>query len=231
MDDEHAVFILVHVECPAPLALAGLLVLGVAIHPAPAAHEPLDLGRGAALAELEQALFRLRRGDARYRPDLGVRDLTPRVRLGQQREIAERARHADALASGAAVEAEAPREPFGARASALIGPAASGVELADEIQQPRVGDFEMCRQHRDLIAQPLELVALRVGMRCVHVREQRFFADVDGQAPGCHEPTLTPGFRRPWEARRSVIPPPFTLLAKSAASSRLRALTASTLAM
>jgi len=64
---------------------------------------------------------------------------------------AERARHADALAGGAQVEADAPREPRGARAEAGVPPVAR-VELADEIEESRGGGVEVCGQLGNLIA-------------------------------------------------------------------------------
>ena len=52
-DDHHAVVILIHVQRPARVAPGGLLRFGLPVHPAPAAHDALDVVRGAGPADRE----------------------------------------------------------------------------------------------------------------------------------------------------------------------------------
>ena len=103
--------------------------------------------------------------------------------MPQLRQVAERPRDADALAGGVQLDAQSPGQPVRARASALDAPAAPRVELADQVQQPRVGDFEVSRQVGDLLAEPLELVELGIRVRCVKLSEQRLFASLHGRPP------------------------------------------------
>jgi hypothetical protein len=70
--------------------------------------------------------------------------------------MAERPRHADVLASRDRAEPDAPRQPGGTGVKP-IAPTLAGVELADEIEQPRRRGVEMSRQLGDLVAKPLEL--------------------------------------------------------------------------
>ena len=154
-DDHHAVFILIHPERAASVALGGFARLGDAVHPAPAAHDALDVAGGAGVAHGQQALFGLGRGHAGQRPHLGVRELAVRERLGQPRQRREGARHSHAFAGGAQIEPHAPGEPGGARAESVV-PAASRVELADEIEQARGRRFEMGRQLGNLVSQPIK---------------------------------------------------------------------------
>ena len=132
-----------------------LLGFRLAIHPAPAADDALDVLGGAGPANGEESFFRLDRRNTRQRPDLGVRQLTACERLRQPRQRAERAGHSDALARRAPIEPDAPRQPLGAREEARI-PAIARVEL-DEVEQARGGGVEMGGQLGDLIAETLEL--------------------------------------------------------------------------
>jgi hypothetical protein len=61
---------LIHREISSPVLLVGFTILSIAIDPTPGSREPLDMAGGAAPGEGQEALFRLRRGDARERPDL-----------------------------------------------------------------------------------------------------------------------------------------------------------------
>jgi len=65
------------------------------------------------------------------------------------------------LAGRARLEPDAPGQPRRARAK-TITPAAAGVELTDEIEQPRGGGIEMRGELGDLVAEPLELHDVRV---------------------------------------------------------------------
>ena len=141
-DDHHAVFVLIHAECPAVVAQGGLTRLGDSVHTAPAADDPLDVAGGAGAADGEQTLFGLRRRHAGERPHLGVRELASREGLGQSRQGRQGARHPHAFPGRAQVEPHAPAQPGGARAEPRVPPAA-GVELANEIEQARGRRFEM----------------------------------------------------------------------------------------
>ena len=141
---------------PARVLPAGVVPLRGAVYAAPAAHDPLDVLGGAGLRHGEQPLLGLRRGDACHGAHLGVGDLAVGERLRQARQRAERAGHAHALARGAHVEADLPVEPRRARAEPGV-PALAGVELPNEIEQPRGRGLEVRGQLGDLIAQTIDV--------------------------------------------------------------------------
>jgi len=86
--------------------------------------------------------------------DLGVGDLTAGEAGADEGEVRQSAGDADALVGGAEVQADAPRQPFGAGLEA-VAPAAEGVELVDLVQQARHGDLDVSGQLGDLVAQAL----------------------------------------------------------------------------
>ena len=59
---DHAVRVLIHVQATALVPLGLLLVLGIAVHPAPGRDNAFDVGGGPVPGEGEQALLRLGRG-------------------------------------------------------------------------------------------------------------------------------------------------------------------------
>ena len=154
-DGHGAVFGGIHVEGTAGVLPGGLVPLRLAIHAAPAADDALDVLGGAGAPDGEQALLDLRRRHPRESADLGVRELAARECLGQPRQRGERARHAHLLASRAQVEANAPGQPLGAGAKAVV-PATTRVELADEIEQAGGGGLEMPGELGDLVTQAVE---------------------------------------------------------------------------
>jgi hypothetical protein len=81
-----------------------------------------------------------------------VRQLATRESLGQERQRAQSARHADLLASRTQVEPYPPAQPVGAGAEP-VAPAAAGVELADEVEKASGGGLEMRRQLGDRVAE------------------------------------------------------------------------------
>jgi hypothetical protein len=123
----------------------------------------LDVLGGARPANGEQSLFGLRSRDPRQGMDLRVRQLTTGEGLRQPRQRPQCPRDADVLASGTGLEPDAPGQPRRTRAEA-IAPAAAGVELANEIEQPRGRRIQMRGELGDLVAKALKLSSVR-GVR------------------------------------------------------------------
>jgi hypothetical protein len=98
----------IYVEGAVPVSPGALFCFCVVVHSPPAADDHLDVLGGAGPAHREQPLFGLGRRHTRECPHLGIGQLTAGERPGQPRQRAERARHADVLASGAWFEADAP---------------------------------------------------------------------------------------------------------------------------
>jgi hypothetical protein len=164
-DPYRAVFVLTHVQETTRVVARGLLRLGIAVDAAPAPHDALDVLGGAGAADGQQPLLGGRGCDAGQLADLGVRELAPGERLSQMRQRAERAGHADVLAGCARREAHTPGQPGGARAEA-VGPAAAGIELADEIEEAGGARVEMSRELGDLVTEAIEVrgrVSLLLG--------------------------------------------------------------------
>src|SRR2546421_2995729 len=66
-DDDHAVFILIQVQCPARVALGALHGFRLPIDSPPAADDALDVLGGAGPADGEESLFGVRSRDTRQR--------------------------------------------------------------------------------------------------------------------------------------------------------------------
>src|SRR5207248_3422076 len=122
----------------------------------PASNEPLDVGGRSGLAERQQALLSLLRGDSREGAHLGIRELAASERVSHARQCRQRACDPDALARGAKVHPDAPREPGGAGTKADV-PAPAVIELTDEAQEASSRRVEMGRELGDLVTQSLEL--------------------------------------------------------------------------
>src|SRR5439155_26838457 len=161
-DDHHAVFILIHVESPARVALRALHGLCLPIDPAPAADDALDVLGGPGSADRERPLFGLWSRHTRQRADLRVRELTAGERLRQPRECSERARNSDPLAGRAGIEPDAPGQPRSARVEP-VAPAAACVELADEVEKPPGGGVKVGGQLGDLVAETIHLSGAASG--------------------------------------------------------------------
>ena len=126
--------------------------------------------------------------------DLGVGQLPTRERFCQGRQRSEGARHADPFPGGPKVKPHPPGEPSSAGAEAAVPPA-TGVEVADEVEEAGGGGLEMRRQLGDRVPQSVQL---RVGIRCC-VDGGR--VDLHGEPPLCWGDS-TPGFRsHPGEPR------------------------------
>jgi hypothetical protein len=100
-DPYRTVFVLIQVQRASSVVANGLLSLGLAVHPAPATHDSLDVFGGAGAAHCQQSLFRLGRCHTGQLTNLSVRQLAAGERLRQQWKRAERARHPDVLPSRA----------------------------------------------------------------------------------------------------------------------------------
>jgi len=122
--------------------------LGLPVHPAPAADDPLDMVSRAGAADREQPRLGLGRGHAGQGPDLGVGELAAGEGLGQPGQRAQSARHPHMLAGRAGGEPHPPGEPGGAGAKAGV-PAFAGVELAEEIEEAAGRGIQMRRQLGD----------------------------------------------------------------------------------
>jgi len=190
-DPHRTVFVVIHMQRTTRVLPSGFLSLGLAIHSPPATDDPLDVLGGAGAAHRQQALLGFRGRHAGQLADLGIGQFAAGERLRQPRQRAEGAGHPDVLPGRARRESHAPRQPAGAGAEA-VAPAAAGVELADEIEEPGGGRIKMRRQHGDLVTEPLE-VGLRFGR-----------GDVHGEPPSAGA-TLHPRFGRTWEAHWAAI--------------------------
>jgi hypothetical protein len=111
-DDDHTVFILIHVHGAAFVQASGLARLGQHVDTAPAANDPLDVARGARPAHCEQPLLGLGRGHAGQRPHLGVGELPTSKSIGQSGQCAEGARDPHTLAGRTHVDPDPPGKPM-----------------------------------------------------------------------------------------------------------------------
>ena len=82
-DDDHPVFVSIHMERTAPVAPSALPSFGDAVHPAPATDDALDVLGGPGASDREQALLGLWTCHARQRPDFRVRQLATGEGLSQ----------------------------------------------------------------------------------------------------------------------------------------------------
>jgi hypothetical protein len=156
----------------------GLPRLGLPVHTAPAAHDPLDLGRRARAPHRQQPRFGLRGRHPAQGADLGVGQLPAGQRLSEERERPEGARDTHPLARRPQVEPHPPGEPRRAGAEARV-PAAPRVEGADQVEQAGRGGIEVRRQLGDLVAEPVERGDVIRG------RNERWQADVHGESSFC----------------------------------------------
>ena len=85
-----------------------------------------------------------------------------------------------------------------ARAESVV-PAATGIELPDEIQQARGRSVEVRGQLSDLMARPVQLG--NTFRSCDGVER----ADLHGRIPPCSWATVHPDFGAPSGARRAAI--------------------------
>ncbi len=121
-NDDHTVFVLIHMQRPAPVALGRLSDLRLAVDVAPRADDAFDVRRGACLANFQQPVFGLRARHTSQCSNLRVRELAAGERFRQPRQRSERARHPDMLARCAGGQADPSRQPLGARAKAASPP-------------------------------------------------------------------------------------------------------------
>ena len=156
---DHAV---VEVDATDVATLAVVALVGLvrgADHRGVLAADALELRTRGELGVLEEQGLVGRRGHARDRADLAVRDGAAAERVVDHGELGEAACDAQVLARGAHAPAEAPCEPLGARAGAVLVPATRGVEGA-KVDEERVrGGVEVSGVGRDAIRERVEIGA------------------------------------------------------------------------
>ena len=133
-----------------PEGEAAILVLGIgplglfrALRPAMEADELLHMLRGTVQSDVEEVGFVPGGGDSGQRPDLGVAEFALGQRLGEQRQLGQRAGDADLLPGGMGVDTAGPAQPVCARQRALGSPDLAAVELGDEGKQPVRGGMDV----------------------------------------------------------------------------------------
>ena len=106
-------------------------------------------GRAMARDVHEHGLVRGRR-DARHRADLRVRDLAFRERVGDLRQLLERARDANLLARGDGTDAALPVEPLRRVGEPVALERLLAIELGDEREEAIRRGVQMAPELRDL---------------------------------------------------------------------------------
>ena len=139
-----------------PEGEAAILVLGIgpfglfgALRPAMEADELLDMLRCAVQSDVEEVGLVPGGDDAGQRPDLGVAELALGQRLGEQRQLGQRAGDADLLPRGVGIDAAGPAQPVGAGQRPLGGPDLSAVELRDEGEESGGGGVDVSGEGGD----------------------------------------------------------------------------------
>ena len=85
------------------------------------ADELLHMLCGTVQSDVEEVDLILGSGDAGQRPDLGVAELALRERLGEQRQLGQRAGDTNLLPRGVGIDAAGPAQPVGTRQRPLSG--------------------------------------------------------------------------------------------------------------
>ena len=120
------------------------------------AGEPLQLVPGHRPGQLRQPRLVLRRGDPGQRPHLGIRQ-AGRPELGaDHRQVPQRPGHPDVLPRGAGGHLALPRQPLRAAVHLPGRPAAAGVEVSQQDQEPARRRGQVPGQLADLRLQPLQ---------------------------------------------------------------------------
>ena len=136
--------------------------------------EPLQLVGGHWLGQLGQPALGGRGGDPGQRPDLGVRQLRRGEPGPDDRQVPQRPGHPDVLAGGAGGQLALPRQPLRAGAHLPAGPAAAGVEVGEQDQEPAGCRGQVPGQLADLRLHPLQRHRRRLSRGRGHVgRRQR----------------------------------------------------------
>src|SRR5262249_24769162 len=152
----HPVLPRIDLQRPPLVSRPRLLGLQLPVHPPPPPDDLLHVRRRPGLADLQESLLRLRRRHPRQRPHLGVGQLPARQRRRQPWQPTERPGHPHPLPGRPRVQPRPPGQPVGARPAA-VPPAAPGIELADQVEQPRGRGVQVSRELGDLFAEPIEL--------------------------------------------------------------------------
>jgi hypothetical protein len=100
------------------------------------AGQPLQLVPGHRPGDLRQARLGARRGDPGQRPHLGVGEPAGRELGADHRQVLQRAGDPDVLAGGAGGQLTLPGQPRRAAGHVPAGPAAAGVEVTRQDQEP-----------------------------------------------------------------------------------------------
>ena len=155
----------VHEHRERPAAVPSLLgrQLRVARQLLPHAHHLLQVRRRARARELEQLRLALRRGHARQRPHLRVRDAALPQRAGSLRQVLQCPRGAHPLARRTDLDADLPGQPLSAGTEAVL-PAAPAIEVGDEGHHLRFRRVDAGGQLGDAVAQPGEVVVGFAGL-------------------------------------------------------------------
>src|SRR5439155_23857752 len=154
-DHHHAVVVVRNMQRSARVLPGTLLRFDRPVHVSPAAYDALDMNGGAGAGNPQELLFCLRRRHAGQGAYFGIRDLSAGKGMGEARQRAEGARHADPLARGALVEPDPPAQPVSAGANP-VAPALARIELADQVEQAGGGRVDVRGELSDLLTQPLQ---------------------------------------------------------------------------
>ena len=131
--------------------------------------EPLQLVPGHRPGQLGQARLGGRGGDPGQRPDLGVGQRGRGELSADDGQVPQGAGDPDVLAGGAGGHLALPRQPLRAGVHLPAGPAAAGVEVGEQDQEPAGRRGQVPGQLADLRLQPLQRHRRRPGRRRGHV--------------------------------------------------------------
>ena len=139
-----------------PEGEAAILVLGIgplglfgALRPAMQADELLHMLGGAVQSDVEEVGFVLRGGNAGQRSNLGVTELAPGERLGEQRQLGQCPCDTNLFSRGVGVDSAGPAQPVGARQRPLGSPDLAAVELGNEDEKAVGGSVNVSGEGGD----------------------------------------------------------------------------------
>ena len=134
------------------------------LRPAVLAHELLDVRRRAVPRHVHEHGLVRRRGHARHRPNLGVGELALRERIGDLRQLLERARDAHLLARRHGPDTASPIEPLRRVRKAVPSVCLAAIELGDHREEAIRGGVQVSPELGDLRFECVEFApAAEVG--------------------------------------------------------------------